>query len=554
MWSGRSGDPRDSPPAARPAGCCTDSGLLSTVRAGAPVESVVGDEAWLQAMLDTEAALARAQARLGLIPGAAADVIGKVAYAGDFDLVSLARRAREAANPVVALVADLTGRVASADPAAAEHVHRGSTSQDIMDSAAMLVAARALDVVLEDLSAVAAALARLAAEHRDTVMPGRTLTQHAVPTTFGLKAAGWMCAVEDAARRLEDARNRLPAQLGGAAGTLAAYHEFAMVDERADRDAMAGREEATGRDGATRRAGGTGRGGVADRDGATGRDEVTCRDGVTGRDEVTCRDGVTGRDGAMARGGARGRCRADVALSLADLFADELGLARPVLPWHTARAPFMSLGSELALAAGVLGKFGLDVQNLARTEIAEAVEPAADGRGASSAMPQKRNPVLSSLLVSAALQVPSHTATLTHCMLAQDERPGGAWQAEWQPLREALRVTGGAAHLAVELARGLTPVPQRMARNLGATDGQIVAERLAVRLTAALGKSRAKRCVGRIAAAAAERDVPFSRAVAADAEVSAALSSEVLAELLDPRGYVGVAGALVDRALGRGRS
>ncbi|MFF3628760.1 3-carboxy-cis,cis-muconate cycloisomerase [Streptomyces sp. NPDC002164] len=455
----------------------TDTGLLSTVRAGAPVEAAVSDEAWLQAMLDAEAALARAQARLGFVPGSAAEAITEVTRDARLDPVSLARRARNAANPVVALVADLTERVAAYAPEAADHVHRGSTSQDIMDTAAMLVAGRAVALVRADLRRVVAALASLAAEHRDTVMPARTLTQHAVPTTFGLKAAGWMCAVDDADRRLAAAASALPVQLGGAAGTLSAYHEFALAD------------------------------------------------------------GVPAHDGTPA------------ALALVRAFADETGLAEPLLPWHTSRAPFVALGNELAIVAGALGKFGLDVQNMTRTEVGEGLEPAGEGRGASSAMPQKRNPVLASLLVSAALQVPAYVSVLARCMLAEDERPGGAWQAEWQPLREVLRLAGGSARTAAELAEGLVPLPDRMWANTGTTEGRILAERLAVRLTAELGRVRAKRCVTRIAHKASADGVPFAEAVALDPELGTLLAAHPLEDLLDPRRYLGVAGALVDRAL-----
>ncbi|WP_327365657.1 lyase family protein [Streptomyces sp. NBC_01217] len=455
----------------------TDTGLLSTVRAGTPVEAAVSDEAWLQAMLDAEAALARAQARLGFVPARSAEAITEVTRDARLDPVSLARRARNAANPVVALVADLTERVAAYAPEAADHVHRGSTSQDIMDTAAMLVSGRAIALIRADLRRVVTALAGLAAEHRDTVMPARTLAQHAVPTTFGLKAAGWLYAVDDAERGLSATASALPAQLGGAAGTLSAYHEFALAD------------------------------------------------------------------------GVRGAVDEPAALALVGVFAEELGLAEPLLPWHTSRAPFVALSHELAVVAGVLGKFGLDVRNMTRTEVGEGLEPGGEGRGASSAMPQKRNPVLASLLVSAAVQVPGYASVLAQCMLAEDERPGGAWQAEWQPLREVLRLTGGAARTAAELAEGLVPLPHRMWANAVATEGQIVAERLAVRLTASLGRVRAKQCVTRIALRASAEGVPFAEAVAGDPELGKLLAGHPLEELLDPRQYLGVAGVLVDRTL-----
>src|SRR3954469_9109534 len=222
-----------------------DSGLLSPVRAGTPAEASTGDEAWLRAMLDAEAALARAQARLGTVPAWAADAITAAASSARIDVVELARGSRATANPVVGLVKALTSAV---DASAAEYVHRGSTSQDILDTAMMLVADRTLRPLAADLDATAEALAELAREHRDTTMPGRTLTAHAVPTTFGLKAAGWRQLVLDAAVRIRHVLDGgLPVSLGGAAGTLAAYVEYArLADDGVSATAGPGRDAVGG--------------------------------------------------------------------------------------------------------------------------------------------------------------------------------------------------------------------------------------------------------------------------------------------------------------------
>ena len=201
-----------------------DVGLLAPGSVGSDAESATGDRAFLQAMLDAEAALTRAQADRGLGPASAALAVTEAARAERFDPRSLALRARAGGNPVIPLVADLAAAVPEAE---APYVHRGATSQDIMDTAMMLVATRTLAPLLDDLARTAEALSRLAAEHRGTPMPGRTLTQHAVPTTFGLKAAGWRALVLDAHARLSAVRSSLPAQLGGAAGTLAAFHAYA---------------------------------------------------------------------------------------------------------------------------------------------------------------------------------------------------------------------------------------------------------------------------------------------------------------------------------------
>ncbi|WP_180218776.1 MULTISPECIES: lyase family protein [Streptomyces] len=440
--------------------------MLSPVRAGTPVERAVSDSAWLQAMLDAEAALARAQARLGLVPAHAAEVITRTARAGRFDPRELAVRARESANPVVSLAGALTRAVAEADPAAAEYVHRGSTSQDIFDTAAMLVSRDALRLLRADLARIADALARLARAHRDTVLPGRTLALHAVPTTFGLKAAGWRRAVLDADARAATVLAALPVSLGGAAGTLAGYVEHGADPER-----------------------------------------------------------------------------------LVAAFAAETGLRAPALPWHTLRTPMADLAAVLAHGAGALGKLAVDVLSLTRTEVGEVVEPHVPGRGSSSAMPQKRNPVLATLVRSAALQVPALAGVLTQCMLTEDERSAGAWHAEWQPLRECLRLTGGAAHTAVELAGGLTVRPARMRANLRLTEGGIVAERLVAALAPLLGKAAARTLLTRATAAAAEDGRPLAVHLAGAAELAGRIPPAELDPLCDPAGYTGAAAGLVDREL-----
>ncbi|WP_200307170.1 class-II fumarase/aspartase family protein [Streptomyces adelaidensis] len=463
----------------------TDAGLLAPTWAGTPVAAEVTDEAWLQAMLDVEVALARAQHAVGLTPAAAVETIRSTARVARLDLVALAHAARAAANPVVALVTAFTEVVGAEDPTAAEYVHRGSTSQDILDSAAMLIARRVLGLIAGDLARVAAAFAALADTHRATVLAGRTLAQHAVPTTFGLKAAGWLELVLDASVRVRAVASALPAQLGGAAGTLAAYREYGILDR------------------GSRQAAGSG-----DRSDEGG-------------------------------------------VELLAPFAAALGLAEPTLPWHTVRTPVAELGAVLQLVTGALGKFALDVQTLSRTELGEVSEPAGAGLGASSAMPQKRNPALATLIVSAARQVPAHALVLAQCLLAEDERPAGAWHAEWQPLREALRLAGGASHTAVELAEGLIVQPERMRADLDLTGGAVVAERLAVMPAPVLGKVRAKKLLTAASAEAADTGRPLGNILSADPELSARFTPAHLSDLLDPARYTGAAEALIDRALHR---
>ncbi|WP_372408421.1 adenylosuccinate lyase family protein [Streptomyces luteireticuli] len=458
-----------------------DTGLLSPVRAGTPAEEATSDTAWVQAMLDAEAALARAQARLGSVPAEAAAVITETAAAGPPDVRALALASRETANPVVGLVAAFTAAVAERDATAAEYVHRGSTSQDVFDTGALLVAARTLRLVRDDLRLVADALGRLAAAHRDTPAAARTLALQAVPTTFGLRAAGWRQLVLDAEERvgrlLDD--GGLPVALGGAAGTLAGYLEYARLAGEPDLGSYPER--------------------------------------------------------------------------LAALFAEETGLARPAaVPWHALRSPMADLAAVLSLTAGALGKFALDVQNLTRTEVGEVAEPAVAGRGSSSAMPHKRNPVLATMIRTAALQVPAFALVLTQQLLAEDERSAGTWHAEWLPLRECLRLVGGAARTAVELAEGLEARPARMRVNLGLTGGQMVSERVSAVLAPRLGKAGAKRLLTELSEESVRTGRPLADVLSADPRVAGVLTAEECVELCDPERYVGAAGAMVDAALTRG--
>uniref|UniRef100_UPI00373AE144 3-carboxy-cis,cis-muconate cycloisomerase n=1 Tax=Streptomyces rimosus TaxID=1927 RepID=UPI00373AE144 len=458
----------------------SDDGLLAPGRVGSAVEAATGDAAYVRALLDAEAALTRAQAAVGLAPPAAAEAVSVAARdTGRYDARDLAVRARSGGNPVIPLVSALTSAVAERAPDAAAYVHRGATSQDILDTATMLVCSRALAAVLGDLDDTAAALARLAAEHRDTPMAGRTLTQHAVPTTFGLKAAGWRGLVLDARDRLAAVRAALPAQLGGAAGTLAAFHAFAEADGR----------------------------------------------------------------GPVPGLGPR----------LLAAYAAETGLAEPVLPWHTLRTPVADLAGALAHTAGALGKVAADVLALCRTEIGELAEGSGGG---SSAMPHKANPVRATLIAATARQVPALAGVLYGSLAAEDERPAGAWHAEWQPLRDALRLVGGAARDAAELAAGLRVRTERMRANLAATGGGIVAERLAAVLGAHLGRDAAKRLLTDVSRRAAEDGTGLAEALDRalrdrHSAVADAFPAARLRELADPAAYTGSAGALVDRALRR---
>ncbi|MET7455321.1 3-carboxy-cis,cis-muconate cycloisomerase [Streptomyces sp. NPDC005574] len=433
--------------------------MLAPGWTGSPAAAATGDTAYLRALLDAEVALTRAQAGLGLAPAGAARAVTEAADPDRFDAPSLAERARAGGNPVIPLVADLTRAVGEEY---GPYVHRGATSQDIMDTATMLVARRALAPVLADLGRTERALAGLAAEHRDTVLPGRTLTQHAVPTTFGLKAAGWRSLALDARDRVGTVRQSLPAQLGGAAGTLAAF-------------------------------------------GAYGAPEPAL---------------------------------------LPPAYARELGLRAADLPWHTLRTPIADLAGCLAFTAGALGKIAADVLTLSRTEIAEVAEGSGGG---SSAMPHKANPVRATLIAAAARRAPQLAATLYAALVAEDERPAGAWHAEWEPLRDLLRLAGGAARDAAELTEGLRIRPDVMREHLALTHGLIVSERLSAELAGPLGRDRAKSLLTELARRAYTEDRPLAELLAERPE----LRDVDLTATTDPAHYTGCAGMLTDRALER---
>jgi 3-carboxy-cis,cis-muconate cycloisomerase len=424
----------------------------------------VSGKAWLQAMLDAERALAVAEARAGLIPPEAAEAIASRCDASLFDPEEIGRRGRSAALLVPPLVRALTEVVSEISEEAARYVHKGATSQDITDTAAMLVARRTLDLILAELDGIAAACARLAGEHRDTLMAGRTLLQQALPTTFGLKAAGWLVAVLEARRAVLDVRSsRLAAQLGGAAGTLASL-------------------------------GGSG-------------------------------------------------------ISVLGEFARELELAEPAVPWHTDRTRVAEVGGALSLVAGVLGKIALDVILMAQTEVGELAEPSGEGRGGSSTLPHKRNPVLSVTAAANVRRVQDLSRTLAGAMVQEHERAAGAWHAEWEALSDALALTGGAAAAVREVTEGLEVHPEKMRENLDETNGMLLAENVTTIVAGRLGRLRAHDLVKAACHRALDAGKPLREELLEDAEIGRVLPEEEIDAALDPARYLGSAGAFVDRAL-----
>jgi 3-carboxy-cis,cis-muconate cycloisomerase len=444
----------------RPPSSTSEGGLFDGVLARGRVAGEVSDRAWLQAMLDVEAALARASARAGLLPAEHADAIARACDAERYDPAEIGAEATKTGNPAVPLVRALTGAV---EGEAAGQVHRGATSQDVIDSAAMLVAHRALGPLLDDLDAAARAAAALAAEHRDTVMAGRTLLQQALPVTFGLKAAEWLSGLDDAAARLEELRRtRLAAQLGGAAGTLASLGD-------------AGPEVLAG-------------------------------------------------------------------------FAEELGLAEPALAWHTIRVRPAELAGALGVACGVVAKVARDVTLMAQTEVGEARE-GVPGRGGSSTLPHKRNPVAAVSAVACAMRAPGLVAELLGAMAHEHERGAGPWHAEWRAFSALLETAGSACAWLRDCLEHLEVDAERMRANLELTHGALLAERVTTALAPALGRQVAHELVQEAAQAAFASERPLRDVLTDDDRVREHLDAEEVGTLLDPAQYLGATGELIDRAL-----
>jgi 3-carboxy-cis,cis-muconate cycloisomerase len=438
--------------------------LLDALFTTERMRAIFSDRGRVQGMLDFEAALARAEARVGVIPPPAAAAIAACCRAELFDTAALAQGTALAGNPAIPLVRALTALVARDEAEAAGYVHWGATSQDAMDTGLALHLRDALDALAADLARLSAALARIAETHKRTPLAGRTWLQQAVPVTFGLKAAGWMSAVERERERIAALRPRaLVIQFGGAAGTLAAL-------------------------------------------------------------------------------GDRG-------LDVAAALAEELRLGLPDLPWHAQRDRVAEVATTLGLLVGTLGKMARDLALLAQTEVGEAREPDAPGRGGSSTMPQKRNPVAASVALAAAVRVPALVSTMLAAMAQEHERGLGGWQAEWETLPEICALAAGALEQMARTMEGLEVDATRMLANLDLSGGLILAEAAAMALARHVGRARAHELVEQASRRAVAQGRHLREALAEDAEVRAHLSIEELGRAFDPGNYLGVAAELVDRAL-----
>lgn len=417
------------------------------------------DVAWLQAMLDVEAALARALERGGLAPVGSGAEVTRAATAAGFDVAELGRLCALTGNPVPGLARLLARRVSGT---AARAVHRGATSQDIIDTAAMLLARQALEATRNDLRRAADSAAWLAGEHRASLMIGRTLLQPAEPVTFGVVAAGWLAGLDAAIDGLTSAReDRLAVQYGGAAGTLASL----------------------------------------------------------------------GADGTRVKA----------------LFAHELSLPDPPLPWHTERLRIIDVATAMARVTAALGKIARDITLLAQAEVAEVSDH-------SQAAPDARNPIAAVAILGCARQVPGLLATVVASAEQEHQRAAGAWHAEWRPFCDIAALASSAAAWGADLLGGLHVAVGRMAANLAAAGGLPLAERVSALLATIVGGPRAHDLVTTAAARARASGLPLRDVLLTTPELEerlkdAGITAGHIDAALDPAGYLGSAADFITAAL-----
>lgn len=434
-----------------------DSAIFGPLFQDEELARLFEDRAYVRALVEVEAALARVEARLGVIPAAAAERIAAV-RADEIDIGALARGAARDGFPIIALVRAIREQ---AGPEAAPYVHWGATTQDVMDTAAALQLRRAVSLLRARLVALCRALARRAGSSREIVLAGRTHGQQALPITFAFKVAGWLAPLLRDLERLDAMGPRLfVAQFGGAAGTLAALGE---------------------------------------------------------------------KGEAVARG-----------------LAEELGLFAAEMPWHTQRDGLAELASWLSLVSGSLGKMAQDVILLAQTEVAE-VEETEEGVGASSTMPQKKNPIASELILAAARANAASLSAVHQALIQEHERATHGWQLEWLALPPMVMLAGGALRHAISLAEKLKVDRERMRANMARAGDVVLAEAAAFALAGALGREKAHEAVKRACAVAAAEGRSL---VAVLRETAAFAGAEVDWEALGkPERYLGAADGFVERVL-----
>ena len=442
-----------------------DSALFRDMFGTAEMRGVFSDKALIERYIEVEVALARAEARCGVIPAEAAEQIAALSQYEALDLALMQHETEIVGYPILPLVEQLSKICGDAG----RYVHWGATTQDIMDTAVVLQVRAALAIVERDIQAVRGLLAGLAARYRDTPMAGRTHLQHALPITFGYKCAVWLSMFDRHAERLVELRPRVEiGQFAGAAGTLASL--------------------------------------------------------------------------------------GDKGLEVQEALMAELGLGVPQATWHVARDGLAETLNFLGLVTGSLGKIALDIMMMMTSELGEVYEPFVKGRGASSTMPQKRNPISSELMLAASKAVRQHAGLMVDAMVQDFERATGPWHAEWIAIPESFILTAGALNQARFALGGLIVDADRMAQNLGISRGLIVAEAAMMGLAPHVGRQAAHDLVYDACRVVNEQGGTLAEALAAMPEVTAHLDREAIDGLTDPAGYLGLAPQMVDRAITRSRA
>jgi len=430
----------------------------------ARMRDIFSDQGRVQGMLDFEAALARAQAGLGVIPGDAVADIVAACDARLYDFDALAEAIGNAGNSAIPLVKALGQQIAGRNPSAERYVHLGATSQDVMDSGLVLQLRAAVTLLEKDLSLLADALAQQAQRHAAVPMSGRTWLQQATPVTLGAKIAGWLGAITRHRQRLNEIKPRLLCvQFGGASGSLAALGEMAFP--------------------------------------------------------------------------------------VAEALARELKLGLPDQPWHTQRDRLVEFASVLGLIAGSLGKLGRDISLLMQTEAGEVFEPAAAGKGGSSTMPHKRNPVGAAVMIAAATRAPGLIATMFSVMPQEHERSLGLWHAEWETLPQLCCLVSGALQQALAVIPDLEVDAVRMLHNLDLSKGLVLAEAVSIALAQRIGRDAAHHLIEQCCRRAVDQNVHLRDVLGAEPQVTAQLSSQALDNLLNPAQYLGQSRRWVKRAV-----
>jgi 3-carboxy-cis,cis-muconate cycloisomerase len=438
-----------------------DSPIFGNIFSTPAMREVWSDENRTRKYLEIEAALARVQGSLGIIPAEAAEEIVRNCALEKIDMAKLAEQTRRIGYPILGVVSQIN---ALCRDKLGEYVHWGATTQDITDTATVLQMREALDLVDAELTAISAAMADLAARHRDTPMIGRSNLQQAVPITFGYKVAGLLSAIERHRERLAQLRPRvLVGEFAGASGTLASLAE----------------------------------------------------------------GGLATQEGLM----------------------QELGLGQPDIAWHTIRDNIAEVGCFLGLVSATLGKFETDVKLMMQTEVGEVYEPFAHGRGSSSTMPQKRNPISSCYIHACISVVRQHVAALLDANVADHERSTGPWEIEWIVLPEIFCLAAGALAQSRFVLEGLEVDTGRMRANLDLTNGLVASEAVMMGLGPYLGREYAHDLVYDICRVAIQENRPLLDLLVENKEISQHLDRAALASLCDPANYLGLSGEMVDRVL-----